>query len=667
MFSLTRRRRDSAKNPDTGPSRKNFQTFDPDGKTAWELERVAIDTDGTILYASPSFIALAQIDGTQLDPRDAKGVDAFSVIRFADLREQNLAHIEAGLHRILLGRKSHAATFYFDWIKGRDGKRYLIGSSADGKNGLSDLPPPHILEDLEQKITRARRAEPPNDSDPALQAARLRPEDIEKFAGITQDIMLVADDFGSILRVNEAFFSRLGYDPHDVLSMDFLDLFEDAERPYIRNTLQTLNFEEESRGSHSIEFEAKIKTKSGAPRWMSWRQFFNGSNMYCMGRDITDLQTQKDSLARHEQQLTQAESIGRMGHWRWVIGENNILWSNEIFRIFGVSKEDFKPTLESMNALVHRRDQGRVNQAFQRAIIEQNDYDMEFRVQRPDGQIRYIRCEGRCELDAQDDAIALYGIMQDMTERTLYERDLKDAKEAAERAYNAKSQFLANMSHELRTPLNAIIGFSEMIERQLLGPIGTEKYLEYISGIRQSGEHLLDIISDILDMSKIEAGKYELALEEINLLKVVKTGLHMMENRAMDEGVKLSYDGSVEEELKMVADRRAVLQIMLNLLSNAIKFTNEGGKVCVECHAREDYALLKVIDNGIGIPANKLSSVTNPFEQVSSHYTREHEGSGLGLAITKDLVELHGGTLFIESAVGQGTTVTIRLPFQPRT
>ena len=315
-----------------------------------------------------------------------------------------------------------------------------------------------------------------------------------------------------------------------------------------------------------------------------------------------------------------------------------------------------------MNQMVHKRDIDRVNQAFQRAVIEQNDYDMEFRIQPPQGDIRYIRCEGRCAVDAQGEVVALYGIMQDMTERMLYERELKEAKDAAERAYAAKSQFLANMSHELRTPLNAIIGFSEMIQRQLLGPIGTPQYMEYIQGIRESGEHLLDLINDILDMSKIEAGKYELALEELQVDKLTRLALHMMEGRAMESGITLSLMGTVNEDLRIVADRRAFLQIMLNLLSNAIKFTREKGLVSVECTERPDSIVLKVVDTGIGIPANKLASITRPFEQVSTDYAREHQGSGLGLAITKELVEIHGGTLQIESTLDVGTTVTIRLP-----
>ncbi|HRQ61440.1 MAG TPA: HAMP domain-containing sensor histidine kinase, partial [Alphaproteobacteria bacterium] len=256
-------------------------------------------------------------------------------------------------------------------------------------------------------------------------------------------------------------------------------------------------------------------------------------------------------------------------------------------------------------------------------------------------------------------------IMQDMTERMVYETNLREAKEAAERAYSAKSQFLANMSHELRTPLNAIIGFSEMIERQLLGPIGTEKYLDYIAGIRESGEHLLDLISDILDMSKIEAGKYELDPEDVNVAKTLKLAVHMMQGRAHESGVKIITDAIAEDGPVIQADRRAFMQIILNILSNAIKFTNSGGSIWIEAENTAGDITVKVKDNGIGIPANKLNTITRPFEQASSSYARSHEGSGLGLAITKELVELHGGTLFIESTVDVGTCVSVKLPVNP--
>jgi two-component system, cell cycle sensor histidine kinase PleC len=251
--------------------------------------------------------------------------------------------------------------------------------------------------------------------------------------------------------------------------------------------------------------------------------------------------------------------------------------------------------------------------------------------------------------------------MQDITERTLHERALREAKESAESAYASKTRFLANMSHELRTPLNAIIGFSEMIQRQLLGPIGNSRYIDYIAGIHQSGEHLLALINDILDMSKIEVGKYELYVEELNLGKIIRLAIHMVEGRAHESQVRLVAD-EIPDDVQIMADRRAIMQILLNLMSNAIKFTKSGGSVDIRCFRELGGVAIVVSDTGIGIPRDKLSLVTMPFEQVSSEFTRNHEGSGLGLAITKDLIELHGGTLDIDSDVGVGTIVTVLLP-----
>ncbi|MEM7650683.1 MAG: PAS domain-containing protein [Pseudomonadota bacterium] len=492
-------------------------------------------------------------------------------------------------------------------------------------------------------------------------------QEVETFLGISDDAHVIISANGQIEKCNETFLEITGYAPQDIQSMHFMDLFQDQDKPHIRGSVQAFDAKdlesEMNQDRPTFDFEARILKADGSVCWMEWRQQLVNQQLYCTGRDITDIKRQKKSLSRREKQLSEAESIGRMGHWSWTIGEETMEWSDQIHRIFGVQDTEFETTLDAMNKMVHREDIARVNQAFQRAVIEENDYDMEFRVVRPDGDIRHIRCEGRCSFDKSGEVVALYGIMQDMTERMLYESDLRKAKEQAEKAYASRTQFLANMSHELRTPLNAIIGFSEMIEHQLLGPIGTEKYLEYIGGIRESGEHLLDLISDILDMSKIEAGKYELDLEEVNVTKVMQLAAHMMEGRAHESGVKIEQERDFDEDFKIIADRRAVLQILLNLVSNAVKFTPDGGQVKIAGFKRENYLSIKVIDNGIGIPANKMASVTKPFEQVSSSYARDHEGSGLGLAITKDLLEMHGGTLFIDSKVDEGTSVTVRLPF----
>jgi two-component system, cell cycle sensor histidine kinase PleC len=589
-----------------------------------DVARVAISEEGRIVYASESFCDLSHIG-----PMQFQEIEAATILDFAR-HDGTLEDLAAGVHSVRINGNKEFYNFHFDWLTAPDKKRYLVGSEA---------------------------LQPGKDT-----AANARPEDLQSFLDMSGDIMIVMDDRGGIARVNKVFHDLFGTTIKDLADTDYIDLFEESEKLYIRNTIRSLSFSDED--ACSLDFEAQVKTQDGSPRWISWRQCRKGEMIYCIGRDITNIKSQKTALDRREKQLSQAESIGRMGHWHWTIGEHSFEWSEEIYRIFGVARGTFEPTLENMNRMVNRSDIARVDHAFQRAIIEQNDYDMEFRVKRPDGETRFIRCEGRCALNAEGEVVALYGIMQDMTERMQNEHQLRQAKDIAERAYASKSQFLANMSHELRTPLNAIIGFSEMMQRQLLGPIGTAKYLDYIGGIRESGEHLLDLISDILDMSKIEAGKYELMLEELNVTKTIRMATHMMEGRALEADVKISTDALKNDTLMIVADRRAFMQIMLNLLSNAVKFTKEKGQVSVECHEREDYIALKVIDNGIGIPANKLSQITRPFEQVSSSYTREHEGSGLGLAITKELAEMHGGALNIESTLGKGTTVTVRLPYK---
>ena len=363
-----------------------------------------------------------------------------------------------------------------------------------------------------------------------------------------------------------------------------------------------------------------------------------------------------------ERLLSLSQEIAHLGHWHWYIDDQNIIWSDELYRIAGVQKKTFTPTVDKIRKLVPRSDLGQMMQGFQRAILEQKDYDMEFRLQRPDGDIRHVNCVGRVMTNEEGDVTELYGIIQDVTERVEREQELRLAKEDVEKAYAAKSQFLANMSHELRTPLNAVIGFSEMMEREMFGELGNKKYKDYVQGIRKSGEHLLDLISDILDMSKIEAGKYELHVESIQLAEIVQSVVQIMKGRSKDAGIKI--DVSMQNEnTALMADRRAITQVMLNLLSNAVKFTGENGQITVQCFERQDYVLLRVIDNGMGIPANKLPYVMRPFEQVSHQYERGHEGSGLGLAISKELVDLHGGNIHIESHVGQGTTVSIRLPY----
>ncbi len=236
-------------------------------------------------------------------------------------------------------------------------------------------------------------------------------------------------------------------------------------------------------------------------------------------------------------------------------------------------------------------------------------------------------------------------------------------KEKAEDANRIKSEFLANVSHELRTPLNAIIGFSEMMLSGAFGPLGDDKYGEYCRDIRESGSFLLRIISDILDMARLEAGRLEIDRQPLNLDELIAEALQTYAPGAAERGIEIVT--KTTPDVTLSADRQAVRQVLSNLISNAVKFTPEGGTIGIRTGRRRDGVVLIVEDTGIGIPQAALEKLGQPFEQVQSPLTRDHQGSGLGLAISRSLVTLHGGRMDIVSREGAGTKVTVFLPSRP--
>jgi signal transduction histidine kinase len=240
--------------------------------------------------------------------------------------------------------------------------------------------------------------------------------------------------------------------------------------------------------------------------------------------------------------------------------------------------------------------------------------------------------------------------------------DLESAKARAEDASRAKSEFLATMSHELRTPLNAIIGFSDVQRQEMFGPLGHERYRQYASDIHASGAHLLELITTILDISKAEAGKLEVAPVDLDPRSALDTAVTLIRGAAEAKRIRLSTEG-LEAPLTCRADPQALKQILLNLLSNAVKFTPNGGTVTVRLRALAQAGVeFAVRDSGIGIAAADLPRLMKPFEQATRGYSQRNGGTGLGLPLVDALVRLHGGTFHVESAVGAGTTMTVRLP-----
>ncbi len=356
--------------------------------------------------------------------------------------------------------------------------------------------------------------------------------------------------------------------------------------------------------------------------------------------------------------------LARMGRWRWTMNQRDITFSDNLYTIFDLDRNHFLPTLNGLQTLVSTRDMGRIFITINRLIQDGQEGVIDFTLKHPKHKESeyFVRCYVCAERDDAGQTIALYGLLQDITREKRNQTALQHALEETEAANRAKSRFLATMSHELRTPLNAIIGFSEMMHAELLGPLGNKRYVDYAGSINDSGRYLLDLINDILDMSKIEAGKYELLHEPINVVKAIRLACHMVENTIQEKGLHLTLS-SAQDSFTIEADRRAFMQIMVNLLSNAVKFTDSGGSVTIAItEEKENRIAIAVTDTGIGIPADKLGRIGQPFEQVSSATARNHGGTGLGLAITKKLIEMHDGELRIDSIFGKGTTVTVVLP-----
>ena len=295
-------------------------------------------------------------------------------------------------------------------------------------------------------------------------------------------------------------------------------------------------------------------------------------------------------------------------------------------------------------------------------ILKGEDWRHEIQDQCKDGSAFWADVHISPIRDDNGEITHFVSLHEDITERKLAEEATLMARRAAELSNKAKTELLANMSHELRTPLNAIIGFSDSMRGHIFGPLGAEQYDEYADFINASGRHLLDLINDILDVSAVEAGKLRLREEEVSIVKIFDATMQLSGARARDLHISLTH--TEDDDLPLLyADSTRLKQIFINLVCNAVKFTPEGGDVHLNAYVEDDGSMVATVtDTGIGMDEEGIAKALEKFGQVDSSLSRKHEGTGLGLPLTKGLIELHGGTMELESAPNKGTKVIIRFP-----
>ncbi|WP_421786059.1 PAS domain-containing sensor histidine kinase [Hyphobacterium sp.] len=475
--------------------------------------------------------------------------------------------------------------------------------------------------------------------------------------------------------LTDSFARILGRDDAQMLSgAEFLSLFSQRDRERISAAVRG----SVRAGDVDVEVQA-----SGVPVWLHlrgrpWGDIQDGLTDRLVGVaiDITERKGAQARVAAAENRLRAALESMSESFVLWDRRRCLVMWNRKFRDFFHFTETALKP---GMTYAEVETGAARAIRKVQEGTGSGEAFEMELK----DG--RWLHYSERSTSDG-----GLVSVGADITDLKNQEKALKESEQRlrntvedvrrnqqriaelankyekekirAEEANRSKSEFLANMSHELRTPLNAVNGFSEIMLREMFGPLGDNRYVDYVKDIHTSGQHLLSLINDILDMSKIEAGKMKLQKEPVSLADIAEQSLRLVKARAEEKSIRLVSD--LDDNLAdLNADPRALKQVILNLLSNAVKFTPEEGRVSIRSFAIDDRVALQVRDTGIGIPKEDLPRLGRPFEQIESQHSKSHQGTGLGLALSKSLVEMHGGQIAIESELGKGTTVTLTIPF----
>ncbi len=483
------------------------------------------------------------------------------------------------------------------------------------------------------------------------------------FDNATDLIQSVAMD-GSFLYVNKSWRETLGYTEDDLNHLNLFDVIHPDSQAHCRSLFERVRsgqsiahiearFLTRDRQAVDIEGATSVNFKDGKP--------FATRNIF---RNVTGRKLAEQALRDREADLNDAQRIALMGSWEWDAESNTSKWSDALYQLYGLDRDQVGHTFEGYLALVHPSDRERVKDCAQRAMVEKKVCAYQHRVIRADGSVRFHQVNLKVSLNEEGELTKLFGTSQDVTDRVEMETDLKQARDQAVESARLKSEFLANMSHEIRTPMNGVIGMTGLLLETNLD----REQKDYAEAIRSSGDALLTIINDILDFSKIEAGKLQFENIDFDLRNAVESSVELLADRARKKQIEFGSFILGDVPVLLRGDPGRLRQVLTNLMGNALKFTERGEVVVTATRAFESdcevTVKFEISDTGIGISEETQKRLFQAFTQADGSTTRKYGGTGLGLSISKHLVEMMGGNIGVFSTPGQGSIFWFTATFE---
>lgn len=459
---------------------------------------------------------------------------------------------------------------------------------------------------------------------------------------------------GRLLDCNPIYCRMLGYSREELLQLSFFDI--DAVETPEETAAHMRTLIEHGHDRFDTRHRCKDGSLIDVEVNVTVAQIGDERLFFSFVHDISYRKQAEKAILRNQTMLSRTERIAHIGSWEWDVATDTVFWSDELFRIFQRDPADQAPSFAEHPQLYHPEDMQRLVQAVTAALELGTPYELEMRAIRKDGATRVCLTRGYPVRGADQRVARLFGSLQDITDRKRVEAELLRAKDDAERANRAKSDFLSRMSHELRTPLNAILGFGQLLERANLGELQSDN----VGEILHAGEHLLELINEVLDLARIESGKFTVNLESVALLPLVTDCINLIRPQGENRGIDLIE--TVQEWGEQVwADRTRLKQVLLNLLSNAVKYNRPQGVIKVTRTLQADAVQIRISDTGAGLTVEQQARLFVAFERLDAD-SSAIEGTGIGLALSKRLVESMGGTIGVESQPGAGSTFWISLP-----